>query len=78
LEKNMTTYLTIAAEGVKRNVPPSFGIFLSVASAQKIVDDLQRAIINRSEKLSASDHFWVAIHLNGDPCVFNGDPISWK
>lgn len=73
----MTT-LTIAAEGVKRNVPPSFGIFLNGKSAQTIIDELQHALENRPAHFGPSDHFWVSIHLNGDPCLFDGNPISWK
>ena len=74
----MTTNLTIAADGVKRRVPPSFGIFLSGAEARTIIDELQNALDERPSHFSDSDHLWVSIHLNGDPCVFNGDPISWK
>lgn len=74
----MTVHLTIAAEGIKRSVPPSFGIYLNGISAQKIIDYLQHALENRSPELGPSDHFWVAIHLNGDPCLFDGGVIPWK
>jgi hypothetical protein len=74
----MTRHLTIAAEGVKRQVPPSFGIYLNGISAQKIIDELQHALESRSPSLGHTDHFWVSIHLNGDPCLFDGNPIPWK
>lgn len=65
----------IAAEGIKRQVPASFGLFVDVDQAQKMIDFLERALRERKPE---SHCFWVSVHLNGDPLLFDGTPRGWN
>ena len=71
----MKNNFTIAAEGIKRNVPPSFGLFVNRGQAKTIIDALKGALDERDTNIG---HFWVQIYLDGNPCLFNGDPIEWS